>query len=89
MSKFEPHVEILDVIRGPFDDDEGRIWNLCWVRDVSTGEQFEEEYFYASMVTAMNDIDRLHKTGPFVIDSSGNTEQDHLEKTRKVVEDVY
>lgn len=89
MDNFKPEVEILDVIRGPFDDEEGRIWNLCLARQLSTGEQFEEEYFYASMIDAMNDVDRLHKTGPFVIDSMGNTEQDHSEKTRKVVEDVY
>ena len=94
--KFKPSVEIMQVIRGPYTDDEGHIWNLCLAREYSTLEQFEEEYFYSSMKDAMDDIYRLHKTGPFVIDDMGNTKEDHLmktqdqlEKTRKVVEDVY
>lgn len=86
---FKPTVEILQVKRGPYTDDEGRIWNLCLARWCSTGEQFEEEYFYQSMSDAIDDIYRLDKTGPFVIDAYGNTKEDVLEKTRKVVEDVY
>jgi hypothetical protein len=86
---FKPAVEIMQVIRGPFDDEYGRIWNLCLAREYSTGNQFEEEYFYSSMKDAMDDVERLYRTGPFVIDEMGNTEQDHTEKKiRKVLEDV-
>ena len=36
MSKnFIPVVEIVEVIRGPYDDEDGNIWNLCLTRNVS------------------------------------------------------
>lgn len=86
---FEPKVEIMQVIHGPFEDDEGRVWNLCLARHCSTNEPFEEEYYYQSLKDAMDDVSRLHKTGPFLIDDLGNTEQDHSDKqTRKVIEYV-
>ena len=86
---FRGVVEILQVIRGPYEDDDMRIWNLCLARHCANNEQFEEEYYYMSMKDAMDDVARLHKTGPFVIDALGNTEQDHKDKvTRKVLEDV-
>lgn len=87
--EFRPTVEILQVIRGPYDDEFGRVWNLCLARHCCDNEQFEEEYYYASMKDAMDDVSRLHKTGPFLIDDMGNTEQDHESKqTRKVIEYV-
>ena len=86
---FRGRVEILQVIRGPYDDEDGHIWNLCLARHCSTNEQFEEEYYYTSMKDAMDDVNRLHKTGTFLIDELGNTEQDHMNKmTRKVLEYV-
>ena len=42
-----------------------------------------------NMKDAIDDVDRLHKTGPFAIDEWGNSEQDHTHKqTRKVIEHV-
>jgi len=88
-NKFVPVVEIVKVIRGPYDDEAGNIWNLCLTRSVSNLKEEEEEYFYRNMKDAMDDVDRLHKTGPFVIDEWGNSEQDHTHKqTRKVIEHV-
>tara|TARA_R110000803_G_scaffold99566_2_gene167664 strand:- start:82 stop:357 length:276 start_codon:yes stop_codon:yes gene_type:complete len=86
---FRGTVEVLQVIRGPYDDEDGRIWNLCLARHCSTNEPFEEEYYYAFMKDAMDDVTRLERTGPFLIDEFGNTEQDHTNKqTRKVLEYV-
>ena len=86
---FEPHVEVLQVISGPYDNELGQVWNVCLIRDFYSKDTYEEEYFYSDMQQAMDDVSSLKKTGSFLIDALGNTKQDHHDnKARKVLEDV-
>lgn len=61
--KFVPVVEIVEVIRGPYDDEDGNIWNLCLTRSVSDLKESEEEYYYRTMKDAMDDVDMLTING--------------------------
>lgn len=61
-------MKIWSVKSGPFEDEEGRIWNLCLV-EADNGEIFDEEIYFDSMTDAMMMVDYfLKKIDPITLE---------------------
>lgn len=61
-------MKIWNVKSGPFEDEEGRIWNLCLV-EADNGEIFDEEIYFESMNDAMIMVDHfLKKIDPITLE---------------------
>jgi len=76
--EFEPYAEILKVIKGPFENGENLPWNLCLTRYKYDSNLHEEEFYYANMAQAMDDVDFLSNNISIVIDRNGNTQHDDV-----------
>lgn len=45
-------MKIWNVSRGPFENDDGQVWNVCLVED-KEGKIIEDEIYYDNMIDAM------------------------------------
>ena len=76
--QFEPYAEILKIIKGPFENGKNLPWNLCLTKYKYDGDLHEEEFYYANMREAMDDVDFLSSNVSIVIDRNGNSQHDNV-----------
>lgn len=70
-------MKIWNIKAGPFENDEGHIWNVCLV-ETDEGEMIDEEIYYQSMTDAMKMVDYfLTKIDPITLEMYNENPPNH------------